>query len=52
MGAINFSEDGSKYSVYIKCWQFIDVLRNYKLLKKVCIPYSQADRQTNGRMNG
>jgi hypothetical protein len=28
MEAISFSEHGSKSSVSIKCWQFIDVLKN------------------------
>jgi hypothetical protein len=38
MGTVNFSEHDSKSSVSIKCWQFIDMLKNYKLLKNVCIP--------------
>jgi len=38
MGTINFSEHDSKSSVSIKCWQLIDMLKNCKLLKNVCIP--------------
>jgi hypothetical protein len=44
-------EHGSEPSVYKKCRQFIDKLKNYNLLKQVSIPYSQTDRQTGGWMD-
>jgi hypothetical protein len=40
-GIGEFYDDINKYSVFIKDVDYYDELRNYRLLKRDCIPWSQ-----------